>query len=258
MTTLRAELWLADCGETVSPAWEGSQLALLSESERHRYQAFLRPERRRQFLVGRILLRHALSEMFGGTPAMWRLCERLGGAPSLESATPHPVAFSLSHSRDQVACLLAVGARVGVDIEYAGRQRDCVRMAAHVFHPENARQLQSLGAEERITEFYRFWTLYEAASKACNGCTRARDAHARRSTSEPRLACGAAELGTYRLALAICGDVRPPKSLRRFHAPGTIAMQESVTWDHPGAECADRERLRALVLTPCSGTYAAV
>src|ERR1700693_6170872 len=62
-----ASLWLTRCDASTSPEWEAQQLDLLNESERQRYHGFLRPQRRRQFLVGRVLLRHALSDLFDGS-----------------------------------------------------------------------------------------------------------------------------------------------------------------------------------------------
>lgn len=242
MTELRADLWLADCGETASPRWERQQLTLLHVSERYRYDAFLRPERRRQFLLGRVLLRHALSEMFSGSPASWQIRERPGQAPRLASDTPSPVTFSLAHSRDRVACMLASGAMVGVDIEYTGRQRDFLRMAARSFHPEDVRQLQALQAEEQVAGFYRLWTLHEAALKVCNGCNGRRGEYLRGCERDRAPVFVATLLGEYSLALAMCGDVPLPESIRQFCPGGSIEVQESVIWDHHRVERCIRER----------------
>ena len=227
-----AILWLASCDREINPDWEAAQLGILHESERQRYHGLLRPQRRRQFLVGRVLLRHALSDLFDGSPASWQIRERPGRAPCLDSATPWPVAFSLAHSRDRVACLLASGAMVGVDIEYTGRQRDVLRMAAHSFHSENVCQLQALQAGERVAGFYRLWTLHEAALKACNGCdgVRSKDPYGCGWDREPMFAT--AVLGEYSIALAICGDVLLPESIGQVRPGGSIEVQEGVIWDH--------------------------
>jgi 4'-phosphopantetheinyl transferase len=242
MTELRADLWLADCGETASPRWERQQLTLLHGSERHRYDALLRPERRRQFLLGRVLLRYALSEMFSGSPASWQIRERPGQAPHLASDTPSPVAFSLAHSGDRVACMLASGAMVGVDIEHMGRQRDFLGLAAHCFHPENVRQLQALQVEEQAAGFYRLWTLHEAALKVCNGCNGRRGEYLRGCGRDRAPVFVATLLGEYSLALAMCGDVPLPESIRQFCPGGSIEVQESVIWDHHRVERCIRER----------------
>jgi len=237
MTELRADLWLADCGETASPRWERQQLTLLHGSERHRYDAFLRPERRRQFLVGHVLLRHALSDLFDGSPASWQIRERPGQAPRLASDTPSPVTFSLAHSRDRVACLLASGAMVGVDIEYTGRQRDFLRMAARSFHPENVRQLQALQVGEQIAGFYRLWTLHEAALKACNGCDgmRSKDPYGCGWDLEPVFATTV--VGEYSIALAVCGGVLPPRSIKQLYPDVRVEIHKDVDWDLHVVEC---------------------
>lgn len=252
MTELRADLWIADCGETASPRWERHQLTLLHGSERHRYDAFLRPERRRQFLLGRVLLRCALSDLFGDSPASWDILERPGRAPFLESDTPWPISFSLAHSRDRVACLIASGAMVGVDIEHMGRQRDFLGMAAHSFHPESVRQLQALPVGEQVAGFYRLWTLHEAALKVCNGCDGAWGEVPRGCGRDRAPVFVATLLGEYSLALAMCGDVPLPESIRQFRPGGSIQVQGSVIWDHHRVERHIGERASTPFFAPYS------
>jgi len=237
-----ASLWLASCDRGLNPDWEAAQLVILHESERRRYHGLLRPQRRRQLLMGRVLLRRALSTLFARLPTSWRTTERLGQAPHLASDTPSPVAFSLAHSGDRVACMLASGAMVGVDIEHMGRQRDFLGLAAHCFHPENVRQLQALQVEEQVAGFYRLWTLHEAALKVCNGCNGRRGEYLRGCGRDRAPVFVATLLGEYSLALAMCGDVPLPESIRQFCPGGSIEVQESVIWDHHRVERCIRER----------------
>jgi 4'-phosphopantetheinyl transferase len=229
-------LWVASCDMGINPDWEAAQLCLLHESERQRYHGLLRPQRRRQFLLGRVLLRHALSDLFNGSPASWQIRERPGQAPRLASNTPSPVTFSLAHSRNRVACMLASGAMIGVDIEYTGRQRDFLCMAAHSFHPENVRQLQALQAGEQAAGFYRFWTLHEAALKACNGCDRvcSKDPYGCGWDPEPMFAT--AVVGEYSIALAVRGGVLPPQSIKQLYPEGHVEIHKDVDWDLHGVE----------------------
>lgn len=225
-----ATLWLTRCDASTSPEWEVQQLDLLHESERQRYYRFLRPQRRRQFLVGRFLLRHALSEMFSVSPASWQIRECPGQAPRIASDTPSPVTFSLAHSGDRVACMLASGAMVGVDIEYMGRQRDFLGLAAHCFHPENVSQLQALQAGDQFAGFYRLWTLHEAALKAYDGCdgVRSKDPYGCGWDLEPVFAT--AVVGQHSIALAMCGDVLPPDSIKQLHPGARVEILEDVDW----------------------------
>ena len=226
-----ASLWLTCCDASISPEWGIQQLDLLHESERRRYHRFSRPPRRRQFLMGRVLVRHALSTLFDCPPARWRITESPGQAPRVASDTSSPVTFSLAHSRDRVACVLASGAMVGVDIEYTGRQRDFLGMAARSFHPENVRQLQALEAGDQVAGFYRLWTLHEAALKAWNGCDRARskDLYGCGWDLEPVFAT--AVVGQYSIAVAVCGDVLPPGSIKHLYPEARVEIQEDVAWD---------------------------
>lgn len=225
---LEASLWLARCDASTGPEWEVQQLHLLHESEQQRYHRFLRPQRRRQFLMGRVLLRHALSTVFNWPAASWRIAECPGQAPRLTSDTPSPVTFSLAHSRDRVACIVTSGAMVGVDIEYMGRQRDFLRMAARSFHPENVRQLRALQAGEQVAGFYRLWTLHEAAWKAWNG-VRIKDPYGCGWDRESVFAT--TEVGEYSIALAVRGDVLPPGSIKHFHPEAHVEIHEDVDWD---------------------------
>jgi len=226
-----ASLWLSQCDASTGPEWEIQQLDFLHESERGRYHRFLRPQRRRQFLMGRILLRHALSTLFDRPPASWRITECPGQPPRLASDTPSPVAFGLAHSRDRVVCVVASGATVGVDIEYTGRQRDFLRMAARSFHPENVRHLQVLQAGEQVAAFYRLWTLHEAALKACNGWhgVRTKDPYGCGWDLEPVFATTV--VGEYSIALAVCGDVLPPGSIKHLYPEAHVEIHEDVDWD---------------------------
>jgi hypothetical protein len=131
---------------------------------------------------------------------------------------------------------------VGVDIEHMGRQRDFLGLAAHCFHPENVRQLQALQVEEQVAGFYRLWTLHEAALKAFNRCdgVRSKDSYGCGWDLEPVFAT--VVVGEYSIALAVCGDVPLPESIRQFCPGGSIEVQESVIWDHHRVERCIRER----------------
>ncbi len=157
----RSALWLANCAES-----RETDAALLSASEQQRYTAIQHPGRRRQFLLGRVLLRHMLSQYFDFPLAYWQLVEQPQQAPQLRSAIPHPIAFSIAHSRDQVACLLTTGHLAGCDIEYMGKARNVMEIAALYFDAHDVRRLAALQGAEQTQLFYRLWTQHEACYKA--------------------------------------------------------------------------------------------
>lgn len=159
-----AWLWLAECDATQTDT--AAAVASLGETERRRYAAFQRPQRQRQFLLGRSLLRRMLSQRFGTPIEYWQFTERAGQAPRLDSATASPISFSIAHSQQYVACLLGSAARVGCDIEHLGRARNYLAVADHYFTQDEAQQIAAAPEPQRAALFYRRWAQHEATYKA--------------------------------------------------------------------------------------------
>lgn len=159
-----AWLWLSECDATQADS--AAAVASLSASEQQRYAAFQRPQRQRQFLLGRILLRRMLSQRFGTPIEYWHFTERTGQAPHLDSLTPSPVSFSIAHSQQYVACLLGSAPSVGCDIEYLGRARNYLAIADSYFTRDEARQIADAPEPQRAAMFYRLWAGREATYKA--------------------------------------------------------------------------------------------
>lgn len=118
---------------------------------------FRNPDRRRQSLGARALLRAVLSETMGGD---WRLVRDPGGAPRLEGR--HAPFISLSHSHAMVACAVSMAGRVGVDVERQREDRSLDAISAAVFGPRESAAVRRLGS----AAFYRIWTQREALAKA--------------------------------------------------------------------------------------------
>jgi 4'-phosphopantetheinyl transferase len=163
-------LWLLD-GAGVAQDDLAFFTRCLGSSERRRLASFLRPERRRQFLIGRMLLRVAVSDLTALPIDTIEVVERPGNAPRLvlsEAHKAHPH-FSLSHSRNWVACLISYGATLGLDIEVNDLARDIRGISEMVFHPSERRWLASRPDAERVSSFYDLWCEKEALHKLlCN------------------------------------------------------------------------------------------
>ena len=157
-------LWLLDAG-TWSDAVLDGYADWQSEGERLRCARFVRPERRRQFIAGRVLLRHALGRLLGVAPRSIALRERPGNAPALEMPGPANVGFSISHSGPWVACAASTVCRLGLDIERIDARRDVLALAEQALGAEALAELQMLQGEERVHAFYRMWCLHEARIK---------------------------------------------------------------------------------------------
>jgi 4'-phosphopantetheinyl transferase len=98
----------------------------LGVSEVRRYGRFKRRERQRQFLLGRMLLRFAVSSLVSLPPDVLGVIERTDNAPELvlPDAQRLRARFSLSHSREWVACVISPNVTLGLDIEVSDPSRD--------------------------------------------------------------------------------------------------------------------------------------
>src|SRR5918999_653679 len=120
-----ATLWLLDIRGVREDAMAFLE-QLLAASEAHRYANFLRTERKRQFLLGRMLVRLAVSNMLDVPVHVITVMDRAGCAPELfvansQSSAPN---FSISHSGNWVGCALSTDVRLGLDIEVNNPARD--------------------------------------------------------------------------------------------------------------------------------------
>lgn len=157
MTTVRLA-WLQDIAATPLTAlesrleeWEAAELARLALASR-----------RRSYLLSRALLRHLADT----EPALAGQSLRFARAASgrLLLAAPAGWHISLSHGPGLVAAALAP-LPCGVDIERP-RRVAFARVAARYFAPAEQAALATLSPADAERDFFRLWTLKEAAAKA--------------------------------------------------------------------------------------------
>lgn len=157
-------LWLID-GRKLADDQLRRCICWLNPEELARYDRFIRPQRQRQFLIGRSLLRAALGTLLKVAPMHISLSERVGNAPVLNWPTSVPF-FSISHSGPWVACLVSENIAMGLDIEMKNPDRDLDALAAHAFDQAEMAQFSKLtGQEERLNCFYELWSYKEARYK---------------------------------------------------------------------------------------------
>ncbi|MEW7847783.1 4'-phosphopantetheinyl transferase superfamily protein [Massilia aurea] len=149
----------------MTDAVAGKFASWLGNSEKKRLKAFVRDERRRQFLAGRALLRRTLAEIFSMTPVQISLIERSGQGPALDFPTILHVNFSISHSGQWVGCAVSTVSKVGLDIERIDEEREVLPMAEHAFTPTDLEFLKDSSGYEQRLRFYRTWCTYEAHFK---------------------------------------------------------------------------------------------
>ncbi|HEY0584825.1 MAG TPA: 4'-phosphopantetheinyl transferase superfamily protein [Pseudoduganella sp.] len=161
-------LWLADMNPVTNASMQG-YLAWLTPGELARHGRFVREQRRRQFVAGRVLLRMALAPLLRVQPQQVLLEERAGQAPRLLTPAPDGLlpGFSISHSGRWVACAVGEHA-VGLDIEVRDPDRDLAALAKQAFDADEMarwQQMQRWEEAARVDGFYRLWSEKEARIK---------------------------------------------------------------------------------------------
>jgi len=161
-----ASLWMAD----VDGVTDENLLRLrdwLSSSEEARCRRFVRAQRQRQFVAGRVLLRMALGSLLGVAPRDIELEDRPGDAPLLKApvARGRAPGFSISHSGRWVACAVSAQTALGLDIEVRDPQRDLAALAAQAFDADEMAQWADLDEAQRVAGFYSLWSWKEARFK---------------------------------------------------------------------------------------------
>jgi 4'-phosphopantetheinyl transferase len=127
---------------------------------RERARSYRRPEDRCRFLAARLLLRAALRghRAAGAGDPLDEIRADAHGRPAL----PGGPDFNLSHSGTVVACAVAAGCRVGIDVERI-RPLDLEAFATR-FSPAEWRLVR--GAASPPATFLRYWTMKESVLKA--------------------------------------------------------------------------------------------
>jgi 4'-phosphopantetheinyl transferase len=141
---------------------------VLSDEERERRDRFVFPGDRRDFAAAHALLRNALS-LYGTTaPGAWSFEKDRHGKPSIVSsqAGSPPLVFNLSHTRGLVACVIARGTSVGVDVERCSRLVNAREIASRFFSGPELDILLRCEPKDYASRFIELWTLKEAYIKA--------------------------------------------------------------------------------------------
>ncbi len=155
------------CRVTEAASDEHKLVSLLSPDEHERAARFRIEHARKQFVVGRGVLRDVLSRYFQWPPQDLRFAYTSLGKPYLEEENHHrPIVFNLAHSGN--ICLVAVACRdrLGVDVEWMRPGIDCEGVARDTFSPDELAALQAVDPQLRGQLFFETWTRKEAYLKA--------------------------------------------------------------------------------------------
>lgn len=162
-----AHVWLASTGDPAVAARLEAYRELLTPDEAERHERIRPPESRREFLLGRALVRTTLSRYAEVAPGDWRF--RTVGRGRPEIAAPEdapPLRFNLSHSRGLAGCVVARELDVGLDVEHVERPLDLDRFARRFYSPRERALLATVAGDARKQLFFAIWTLKEAYLKA--------------------------------------------------------------------------------------------
>lgn len=135
----------------------------LSPQEESLWQQIHQPARRREYLLGRGLLRQLLAERLGCQTDELRFDTNAHGKPELRS---HRWQFNLSHSGEWLVLALCREGPLGVDIEMGLRRRPVLPLARRFYADSEYQWLRALPEQEQASAFYRLWSRKEAVLKA--------------------------------------------------------------------------------------------
>jgi 4'-phosphopantetheinyl transferase len=158
--------WLMEVDEppaTTVKEWR----TCLDAAELTRADSFYSDLDRITYIGAHWLLRNALAETGGLPPSHWRFVKGKHGKPQIDAALTRPdLCFNLSHSKGLVACVVATGAPIGIDVELISSAHSGLGIASRYFSADEIALLRSRPLHEQPQTFFRLWTLKEALIKA--------------------------------------------------------------------------------------------
>jgi 4'-phosphopantetheinyl transferase len=139
-------------------------LAAFGGAERERYDRFRHDIDRHMFLLGRLMARALVGRALGCDPRAWTWRDGPRGRPEVGGPAT-PVRFNLAHSAGLVACVVACGRDVGVDVEDLERRQPEPDIVERYCAPAEVADIRAQG-DGWSERFLRYWTLKEAYLKA--------------------------------------------------------------------------------------------
>jgi 4'-phosphopantetheinyl transferase len=138
----------------------------LSADETARSERFRFPEDRKRFVVCRAALRSILGARLDISPADVRFDYGEYGKPSLSGNTGESgLHFNVAHSRGLGCIAVASGRNVGVDVEAVRQLNDLDSLIRKTLARSEQRHIAGLPASDRLSAFFRYWTMKEALLK---------------------------------------------------------------------------------------------
>lgn len=157
-------VWTVDLSAVPESLWQ-CLIDLLDASEAAQARRFAFEQHRRQYTAAHGLKRLMLSAASADQVNCrdWRFEIGAYGKPRV--AQRPDLKFNLSHCAGRVACALARGVELGLDVETLDRHAP-MEVAGCYFAPAELAWLRALPEPERPAGFFQLWTLKEAYIKA--------------------------------------------------------------------------------------------
>jgi len=161
-------LWQLEQADFELSSLQRHCLAWLTELELKRFQRLQFDRHRKQLLLGRVLMRVALSNYDRSVAAAsWNFTHNDYGKPAIsEEQNSASLYFNLSHSVEKVVLAVSRFKDIGVDVQCARKSRRIAAISQRYFSGTEADELLNLPEEQRQSRFYDLWVLKEAYIKA--------------------------------------------------------------------------------------------
>lgn len=227
-------LWFSKVSGSTLAA-ENGVTQMLSASEHDRLNAIGSKARRREYLLSRAMMRHALSQCFPAREQEWLVADRPRSAP-LVSNLPAGRHISLSHSHGCI-CFAISACPLGIDIEAADQERDYAALA-EVFMNDEEMACLAASKSAQADYFYRVWSAKEAYYKMLSRAEQAVVSlnRIRYSVLRAKNTCGylyEGRLGDFVVAAMM--PARPERVSRNYFLVAEEHLEKSDNPQPPGA-----------------------
>ncbi len=159
-------IWLIPVATGEAPSLQ--QISYLDCKELERANAFHFDKDRWLYIKAHACLRSVLGALSGQMPWDVLIDQSRKRKPFLPGThlLQREVFFNMSHTEGCVAIATSSTHEVGVDVERIRPTENLDRVLPNVFHSSECDAIQNLAGEERLSYFYRIWTMKEAYTKA--------------------------------------------------------------------------------------------
>ena len=143
--------------------------ALLSKNEQNKFAELKQTTSQNNYLISHATTRIILGQYLNIPPQQVKIITKANKKPILEDlATKTRLDFNLTHSEN--LCLLAVSltAKIGIDLEYKRKIKNCLALAHRFFAEDEYKLILSCSKFSQNEMFLKIWTTKEAILKGAN------------------------------------------------------------------------------------------